>query len=101
MSMMAGMELPMAAIRDQVARAVNLIVQQTRMRDGSRRITAITEVVGVEHGEIRLQDLFLFHYNRDRDSAHLGELVATGNQPNFLHLLEQRGVHLDKSVFKK
>jgi len=55
----------------------------------------------VEHGEIRLQDLFLFHYNRDRDSAHLGELVATGNQPNFLHLLEQRGVHLDKSVFKK
>jgi pilus assembly protein CpaF len=101
MSLMAGMELPMAAIRDQVARAVNLVVQQTRMRDGSRRITAISEVLGVEHGEVKLLDLFSFHYNRDRDSTHLGELHATGQLPGFLPVLEERGVHIDRSVFKK
>jgi pilus assembly protein CpaF len=84
-----------------VARAVNLVVQQTRMRDGSRRITAISEVLGVEHGEVKLLDLFSFHYNRDRDSAQLGELHATGQVPGFLPVLEERGVHIDRSVFKK
>jgi pilus assembly protein CpaF len=101
MSLMAGMELPMAAIRDQVGRAVNLIIQQSRLRDGSRRITAITEVIGVEHGEYQLQDIFTFHYHRHGEAGGLGQLHATGHQPSFLSRLEERGIHLDKAVFKK
>jgi len=101
MSLMAGMELPMSAIRDQVGRAVNLIIQQSRMRDGSRRITAISEVMGVEHGEVKMQDIFAFHYNQDSESSDIGHLVATGHRPTFLDRLEQRGIHLDKDVFHK
>jgi len=101
MSLMAGMELPMSAIRDQVGRAVNLIIQQSRLRDGSRRITAITEILGVEHGEYRHQDIFTFHYHKHPQDGSLGELVATGHVPSFLQQLEERGVHLDRAVFKK
>jgi pilus assembly protein CpaF len=101
MSLMAGMELPMAAIRDQVGRAVNLIIQQTRMHDGSRRITAITELLGMHEGHIKTQDIFHFVYNKDKDSADLGQLVATGHVPSFMDRLNQRGIFLDKGVFKK
>jgi pilus assembly protein CpaF len=101
MSLMAGMELPMAAIRDQVGRAVNLIIQQTRMHDGSRRITAITELLGMHDGHIKTQDIFHFVYNKDKDSADLGRLVATGHVPSFMDRLNQRGIFLDKEVFKK
>lgn len=101
MSLMAGMELPMAAIRDQVGRAVNLIIQQTRMHDGSRRITAITELLGMHDGHIKTQDIFHFAYNKDKESADLGHLVATGHVPSFMDRLNQRGIFLDKEVFKK
>jgi pilus assembly protein CpaF len=101
MSLMAGMELPMAAIRDQVGRAVNLIIQQTRMHDGSRRITAITELLGMHDGQIKTQDIFHFVYNKDKDSVDLGRLVATGHVPSFMDRLNQRGIFLDKEVFKK
>ena len=101
MSLMAGMELPMAAIRDQVGRAVNLIIQQTRMHDGSRRITAITELMGMHDGHIKTQDIFHFVYNKDKGSADLGHLVATGHVPSFMDRLNQRGIFLDKEVFKK
>jgi len=92
MSLMAGMELPMAAIRDQVARAVDLVVQQSRLPDGSRRITAISEVVGVEHGVIKLQDVFIFRH---------GSLHATGHVPAVRAVLQDRGVNLDAAVFKR
>ena len=101
MSLMAGMELPMTAIRDQVGRAVNLIIQQSRMRDGSRRITEISEVVGMEGGEVRLQEIFHFVYNRDKDDPRIGHLAATGKHPSFLERLEHRGIIVDREVFKK
>lgn len=101
MSLMAGMELPMAAIRDQVGRAVNLIIQQTRMHDGSRRITAITELLGMHDGQIKTQDIFHFVYNKDKDSAELGQLMPTGHVPSFMDRLNQRGIFLAKEVFKK
>lgn len=101
MSLMAGMELPMAAIRDQVGRAVNLIIQQTRMHDGSRRITAITELLGMHDGHIKTQDIFHFVYNKDKESADLGHLMPTGHVPSFMERLNQRGIFLDKEVFKK
>ena len=101
MSLMAGMELPMSAIRDQVGRAVNLIIQQSRMRDGSRRITAISEVMGVEHGEVKMQDIFAFKYNHDSTADDIGELVATGHKPTYLDRLEQRGIRINKDVFHK
>ena len=101
MSLMAGMDLPMAAIRDQVCRAVDLIIQQTRMHDGSRRVTAITEVLGMNEGQPELRDIFTFAYSKDKDDPKLGQLVATGTVPKFLDRLAQRGVDLDKAVFKK
>jgi pilus assembly protein CpaF len=94
MSLMAGMDLPMTAIRDQVSRAVDLIIQQTRLHDGSRRITAITEVLGMVDGQPELQDIFTFNYKT-------GKLVPTGTIPVFLERLAQRGVEVDKAVFKK
>ena len=78
MVLMAGMDLPIEFIRQQIVEAVDLIVQQNRMRDGSRRITQITEVVGIEGSVIQLQDIFTFRYNEDPNSKHPGELVSTG-----------------------
>ena len=78
MVLMAGMDLPIEFIRQQIVEAVDLIVQQNRMRDGSRRITQITEVVGIEGSVIQLQDIFTFRYSEDPNSKHPGELVSTG-----------------------
>ncbi|MGN6634872.1 MAG: CpaF family protein, partial [Oryzihumus sp.] len=81
--LMAGVDLPVRAIRDQVASAVNLIVQQARLKDGSRRIIAITEVEGMESDVVTLQDLYTFDYSagRDEHGRFLGQLVPTGIRP--------------------
>ena len=78
MVLMAGMDLPVEFIRQQIVEAIDLIVQQNRMHDGSRRITQITEVVGIEGSVIQLQDIFSFRYNDDSKSKSPGELVPTG-----------------------
>ena len=78
MVLMAGMDLPVEFIRQQIVEAVDIIVQQNRMRDGSRRITQISEVVGMEGNVIQMQDIFAFNYNDDPSTKHPGELVATG-----------------------
>jgi pilus assembly protein CpaF len=93
MVLMAGMDLPVTAIREQIASAVNLVVQQTRFKCGSRKITAITEVTGVESGKIQLQDIFVFA--RDGYTAEgkvKGDFVATGAVPEFLEELRGAGV---------
>jgi len=93
MVLMAGMELPVTAIREQIASAINLIVQQTRFKCGSRKITAITEVTGVESGRIQLQDIFVF--NREGYTAEgkvKGVFAATGAVPEFLEELREAGV---------
>ena len=78
MSLMAGMDLPVEIIREQMVEAIDIVVQQSRMKDGSRRITQISEVVGLEGSVIQMQDLFIFKHNSDPKSSHPGELVATG-----------------------
>jgi pilus assembly protein CpaF len=93
MVLMAGMDLPVTAIREQIASAINLIVQQTRFKCGARKITAITEVTGVETGRIQLQDIFVFE--RDgytADGKVKGRFTATGAVPEFLEELREAGV---------
>jgi len=93
MVLMAGMDLPVVAIREQIASAIDLIIQQTRFKCGSRKITAITEVTGVESGRIQLQDIFVF--NREGYTAEgkvKGSFMPTGAVPEFLEELRDAGV---------
>jgi pilus assembly protein CpaF len=100
MVLMAGMELPLRAIRDQISSAIDLIVQQSRFRDGSRKITHITEVQGMEGDVIVLQDLFTFRTaGMDQDGNVTGSFVSTGIRPKFIHRLEEAGIHLDYELF--
>jgi len=101
MVMMAGYELPSSAIREQVASAIDLIVQQTRMGDGSRKIVKIVEVTGRESDVIQMQDIFEFHQTGiDPEGRILGEYQATGNIPYFIEDRRKRNVlGLDMSVF--
>ena len=101
MVLMAGIDLPVRAIRDQVASAVDLIVQQARLKDGSRRVTAITEVEGMESDVITLQDLFVFDYSagRDDNGRFLGTLRSTGLRPKFTDHLKDLGIELPPDMF--
>ncbi len=101
MVMMAGYELPSSAIRDQVASAVDLIVQQNRLVDGSRKIVAITEVTGREGDVITMQDIFVFKQEKIDGNGHVvGQHTATGNIPYFVdRLREAGGLRLDMGVF--
>jgi pilus assembly protein CpaF len=101
MVMMAGMDLPVRAIREQVSSAVDVIVQQVRLKDGTRRITAITEVIGMEGDIITLQDVFLFDFAAgfDEQGRALGQLRPTGLRPRFLDRLAERNVHVDAGLF--
>jgi pilus assembly protein CpaF len=101
MVMMANVELTQRAIRDQMASAIDLILHQTRLKDGTRRITHITEVQGVEGEVIMLQDLFLFDYHAgtDEHGRHCGTLRGTGLRPLFLNRLADRGVHVPPGIF--
>ena len=103
MVLMAGVELPVRAIREQVAGAVDLIVQQSRLKDGSRKITAISEVVGMESDVITLQDIFTFNYGagRDENGRFLGTLQPTGIRPKFAQDLADVGVELPVSLFSR
>ncbi len=101
MVLMAGVELPVRAIREQVSGALDLIVQQARLKDGSRRIVQISEVVGMEGEVVTLQDLFVFdwHAGRDENGRFRGTLVSTGLRPKFLGDLDDLGVHVPPSLF--
>ncbi len=101
MVLMAGVDLPVRAIREQVSSAIDVIVQQARLRDGSRHVTHVTEVVGMEGDIITIQDIFVYDYSAgfDRDGRPLGQLISTGLRPKFLTKLAHNGVHVDTSVF--
>jgi pilus assembly protein CpaF len=101
MTLMSGMDLSGRAVREQIAAAIDLIVHQARMRDGSRRVTHITEVVGMEGDIITLQDLALFDFKAGRDEYGrvLGQLQPTGLRPHFLEKLEDRGITLPRDFF--
>jgi pilus assembly protein CpaF len=99
MVLMAGMDLPVRAIREQVASAVDLIVQQSRIRDGSRKIVAITEVQGMEGDMIVLQDVFTFAQEAFENGKVIGQIKPTGVRPKFMPKLEDSGIRLAPSVF--
>lgn len=101
MVLMAGVDLPVRAIREQVAGALDLVVQQARLKDGSRRITAISEVVGMEGDVITLQDIFTFDFSAGRDDQgrFKGGLVSTGLRPKFTQELADMGVELPLTLF--
>lgn len=102
MVLMAGMDLPIAAIREQVSSAIDVIVQQTRFPCGSRKITRVTEVVGIESGTIQLQDIFEFNQiGFGEDGKVKGEFRSLGFVPSFYEGLRNIGVELDLSIFKE
>ena len=102
MVLMAGMDLPVRAIREQVSSAVDVIIQVARLKDGSRRITHITEVLGMEGEVVTLQDLFTFDYKAgiDERGRFRGTLVSTGIRPRFLEELSAHGVTVPLEVFE-
>ena len=102
MVLMSGMELPVRAIREQIASAVNVILQQTRFADGSRKVTAVSEVSGMEQDMIALHDVFRFKQEGlDDQGAVVGRFVATGFVPKFYDDLQQRGIPVDMEIFRE
>ena len=100
--LMAGIDLPVSAIREQIASAVNLIIQQTRFPCGSRKITRVTEVVGVESGTIQLQDIFIFKQTgRDAEGNVVGHFQPSGFIPSFYETLAELGHKNDVSLFER
>jgi pilus assembly protein CpaF len=102
MIMMAGFELPLRAMRSQIASAVDLIIQASRLQGGIRRVTHITEVVGMEQDTIVLQDIFLYQQEGvDEQGRAYGKFIATGIRPTFMPRLEAAGIRLPASIFRQ
>ena len=99
MTLMAGMDLPVRAIREQISAAVDLIVHQERMRDGSRKVVYITEVSGMEGDVITTTDLFVFEQMGVENGKIVGRLRPTGLRPKFMDKLETAGIHLPATIF--
>jgi pilus assembly protein CpaF len=101
MVMMSGMDFGVRAIREQISSALQLIVHQSRLKDGSRRVTHVTEIVGMEGDVITLQDVFLFDYSAgiDEDGRFLGTLKSTGLRPRFVDKIAERGVSVPPELF--
>jgi pilus assembly protein CpaF len=102
MVLMSGMELPVRAIREQTAAAIDVIIHQTRLKDGSRRVTHITEVLGIEGDVITLQDIFVFDFKAgvDEFGRYRGTLQPTGLRPHFLDRLAEIGVDVPVDTFQ-
>lgn len=102
MSLMSGLEIPMQAIREQICSAVNLIVQQTRFSCGTRRVTYITEVTGIENHVIAMQDIFRFEQDGfTPDGKVTGRFAPTGHIPDFVQDLVKRGIEVDLSIYAR
>ena len=101
MVLMSGMELPLRAIRDQISSAIDLIVQQSRLRDGTRKITSITEIIGMEGDVVSMQDLFIYETDGTVDASgkFVGRFRATGVRPNCLEKIKGNGVTVNNEWF--
>ncbi len=99
MVLMAGMDLPSRAVREQVSSAINLIVHQQRMRDGSRKIVNIAEISGMEGEVITMMDIFLFEQTGIENGQIVGRLRPTGLRPKFMDRIDAAGIHLPPSIF--
>jgi pilus assembly protein CpaF len=93
------MELPVRAIREQVSSAIDLVVHQERMRDGTRKIVQVTEVSGMEGDVITMTDIFIFEQTGYENSKVIGRFRPTGLRPKFMDKIEASGIHLPPSVF--
>jgi pilus assembly protein CpaF len=101
MVLMAGMELPLKAIREQVASSIELIVHLDRLKDGSRKVVKVSEVQGMESDTIVMQDLFLFQQTGMQNGIVQGKLVPTGLRPHFMHKLIENNIELPEELFEK
>jgi len=99
MVLMAGMDLPVRAIREQIASAVNLILQQSRMKDGTRKIVAITEVQGMEGDVIVTQDVFVYEQTGIENGKIVGRMKPTGIRPKFVERFESQNIYLPPNIF--
>jgi len=99
MCLMAGVDLPSRAIKEQIASALDVIVQISRLKDGSRKITHVTEVQGMEGDAIVLQDVFIFEQTAFVDGKVIGKLRPTGIRPKFSEKFEAAGIKLPQGVF--
>ena len=99
MVLMAGMELPVRAIREQVSSAINLVCHEERLRDGTRKVVNITEVSGMEGDVITMTDIFVFEQSGFEGGKIIGRLRPTGLRPKFMEKIESSGIHLPPSIF--
>jgi pilus assembly protein CpaF len=96
---MAGMDLPVRAIREQIASALELVVHLERMRDGTRKVTHVAEIQGMEGDVITMTDIFVFEQTGFENGRVIGRLRPTGLRPKFMDKLEQSGIHLPAAIF--
>jgi len=99
MVLMGGMDLPMKAIREQIASAIDLVIHQERMRDGTRKVVNITEVTGMEGDVITMTDIFIFEQQGYENGKVIGRLRPTGLRPKFMDKIEASGIHLSPQIF--
>jgi pilus assembly protein CpaF len=99
MCLMAGMDLPLRAIREQIASAIHMVVHQERMRDGTRKITKVSEVQGMEGDVIVMQDIFAFEQQGMEGGQVIGRLRPTGIRPKFIEIIEAANIHLPPTIF--
>ena len=102
MIMMAGFELPIRAMRQQISSAVHVMIQANRLQGGVRRVTSITEIVGMEQDTVVMQDIFRYEQDGiDETGRARGRFVATGVRPTFMSKLESAGIRLPSSIFRE
>ena len=102
MVLMSGMELPVRAIREQISSAIDIIIQQSRLKDGSRKIVNVTEVQKMEGDVITLQDIFVFKQTGfDKNGKIVGQLEPTGIRPSFMDAFEAYGIEVEGDIFYK
>jgi pilus assembly protein CpaF len=99
MVLMAGMDLPHRAIREQIASAVDLIIHQDRMRDGTRKVTSISEIQGMEGDVITMSEIFRFEQTGMEEGKVIGRLRPTGLRPKFMYRIQEAGIMLPPSIF--
>ena len=99
MVLMAGMDLPLKAIREQIASSINLLIHLERMRDGNRRVVQVSEIQGMEGDTIILQDLFLFEQTSFSNGRVIGSLKSTGLRPKFTEKFTVNNINLPENIF--
>jgi septum site-determining protein MinD len=98
--MMAGMGMPLKAIRETIASSVNVIVQQSRLIDGTRKVTHISEVIGIQGETVTIQDIFIYKQEGlDKNRKIIGRFVPTGFIPKFVEEMEQKGMKISRGLF--